>query len=75
MTLWHPTQANLRGRSSLGIGFGVEHAGQGITGVLSVIASSTIFFLDLGLVTEVTHQITMTTAVAPPTITEEKASK
>jgi hypothetical protein len=46
-----------------------------MTGVLKVIASSTISFLDLGLVTDVTHQITTTTAVAPPTITDEKASR
>ena len=48
-------------------GFGVEQAGQGITGVVSDIASSTRFVRERGLVMAVSHQMSTTVPTAPPT--------
>ena len=67
MTRWQPTQANRSGRTWLSTGFGVEHAGQLMTGVVTEIASSIRCPRLRGLVTAVTHQIPTTIATAAPT--------
>lgn len=48
-------------------GFGVEQAGQGMTGVVSVIASSARVMRERGLVTAVSHQMSTDVPTAPPT--------
>ncbi len=71
MTLPHPVQGNLYGRSSLSTGLSVEQAGQGIVG--TIISSISAMLRRRGLIIAVNHQITITATIEPATNTGGKA--
>lgn len=65
MTLPHPVQGNLYGRSSLSTGLEVSQAGHGIVG--TIVSSISSIFRRRGLIIAVNHQIVITVTTEPAT--------